>query len=82
MITLISRDNKVIAQLNCGGMASKWWYHFTCQRQDEAEALLLLDNLNKELERRVKQLCKDHYERGWKDAKAKRKKETWFRGWF
>lgn len=45
------------------------------------EAAALEKHMNDKFEDRVKAARAESYEKGWKDAKAKRQRETWFGGW-
>lgn len=44
-------------------------------------ASLLREALQEKFSDRVKTARRDAYAQGWRDAKAKRKRETWFAGW-
>lgn len=59
----------------------EWLYHFTWKTHDEAYAQMLAYHVNKSLKEKMQEIRQQSYEQGWKDAKAKRKKETWFSGW-
>lgn len=45
-------------------------------------ACLLSENLKNKMVRDIERMRRDAYNQGWKDAKAKAKKETWFSGWW
>jgi hypothetical protein len=46
----------------------------------EWAARLLHADLRERLSQRMRQIRQEAYAQGWKDAKAKRRKETWFSG--
>jgi len=52
------------------------WFYWNCN--SELYAQLLTQQLNRHLDDRVQAIRKEEYEKGWKDAKAHRTKETWF----
>ena len=53
-------------------------FYWECGRDDFA--LLLRDNLHSKINGTLMEIRRKAYEEGWKDAKAKTKKETWFSG--
>ena len=54
--------------------------HFIGQTTKPWLAQLTVRHLRSLLRERMKDIRQAEYERGWKDAKGKRRKETWFRG--
>ena len=48
---------------NCGG--------------DQELAELLARQLNEVIKKKLEKIAIDHYEKGWKDAKSKRRKNSW-----
>jgi len=51
-------------------------FYWECGREDFAK--LLRDNLQKRMNHEIRKIREQAYAAGWKDAKAKRQKETWF----
>jgi hypothetical protein len=52
------------------------------QADKEMLAYLLRDKLQTELGDKLRAIREEAYEKGWKDAKAKRAKSTWFARWW
>lgn len=48
---------------------------------EEMTSMLIARDLNRVLEVRIQNLAKKYYDRGYKDAKAKAKKQTYFQTW-
>lgn len=57
-----------------------WVVPFKWVQSSELDAVLLERHLRDELYSRVEAIREEAYNQGWKDAKAKRKKQTWFWG--
>jgi hypothetical protein len=57
-------------------------YSFTWQCGDDCYADLLAKHFEKLLGDKLEKIRKESYIKGFKDAKAKRAKETWFSRWF
>ena len=55
---------------------------FRWEASDEMFASLLVTRLHEEQERLIKKAHKDAYELGYKDGRGRKKKKTWFAGWF
>ena len=58
--------------------AGNWIIHFDCDRGHEINAGLLLSAMEDQFESKVTKAREDAYHEGYKDAKAKRAKKTWF----
>lgn len=54
--------------------------NFLMERACEMDAVLLQKQLQSDLEKRIEKIRKESYEAGFKDAKAKRVKRSWFNG--
>lgn len=61
--------------------AETWYYTFSRVGNSEPGSQMLINAINRERERRMKDAREAAYNQGWSDAKAKRKRETWFSGW-
>ena len=59
----------------------KRWLPFHWNANNELYAELLVENFKHHLIEQMQRARKEAYEAGWKDAKAKQQKETWFGGW-
>ena len=55
-----------------------WDYHFTWHCADAVAAGFITHAMDKQLGDRLAAIREEAYEQGWKDAKAKRHKNTWF----
>lgn len=49
---------------------------------DPVWAALFAEAMNKELSERLKAIREESYNRGWKDAKARKQKQTFFAWWW
>lgn len=57
-------------------------YHTQWNAGGEAYAGFLSAAMNEQMREALRNIRKEAYEQGWKDAKAKRTKENWFGGWW
>lgn len=87
MITFERNGEKSCTQVQCrvnGALPeiekSVFLFSFVCGQ--EYAAALLVRHLNETFLKQVQLIKSEAYERGWKDAKAKRGKQTWFSGYF
>lgn len=60
--------------------AESWYYTATLSSNSEVGAQLIANAIETELIRRLKEIRSAAYESGFSDAKAKRKRESWFSG--
>lgn len=82
MITFYVKDDVVTLNIQHGVPIATWTSNFKFSTSSEFYAKLMSDNLEKELERRIKELRRNEYERGWSDAKKKKPKCDYFTGYF
>jgi hypothetical protein len=61
-------------------LTKTYLFYWECGREDFA--IMLRDNLNSSMNKALERLKTENYNHGWKDAKAKVKKTTWFSGWW
>lgn len=83
MIRITRQNSSVVLKL--GSIiqgAGEWTYTFSWNASGDDYAQLLVNQFNESLENRLKKIREDSYEQGWKDAKAKTRKQTWFGGYF
>lgn len=78
MVTINRDEKKVCLRIEHGAY---WGDHalllyWNCE--NELFAQLLSSQLDKHLAERVQAIRKEEYEKGWKDAKSHKTKETWF----
>ena len=69
---------KVDLEVDCCSDVKDRYPHFTYVVNDDLSAELLVQAYNKQFDRWSKEIKQDAYETGWKDAKSKKKKETFF----
>lgn len=80
MIVFKNEGAKVTAELKA---ANGWIYYFTyATAGGNDHAFMLKESLSKKLCDTLQGIREEAYEQGWADAKAKRKKCTWFSRWF
>jgi hypothetical protein len=72
---------KVIAVIEANVSQDKRFLHFSWDTNDEMWGELLQENLQNGLRLKLEDIRRKAYESGWKDARGKRKRETWFSGW-
>lgn len=80
MINFLRQETNVIAEIECNSTVAKRWLSFSWNTTSELVAQLFVDNLENHLSERLQMERRKAYLAGWKDAKAKRKRETWFSG--
>jgi len=54
----------------------------TWETNQQLYAILLRDSIEKHMNERLEKIRRAAYNSGWKDAKAKTKKQNWFAGWW
>lgn len=83
MITFKREGSVVICKVE---MDMPYWdtriYHFRWETGSDVCSSLLTQHARTTLSDKLRAIRKEAYNRGWKDAKAKTKKEEWFSGWF
>lgn len=78
MIQISSLSDKVKVQIT-----TSIGYNFTLsyERSCEMDAVLLRNQLQEDLRKKIESIRKDAYELGWKEAKSKKvRKKDWFNG--
>lgn len=79
----ITRDQKeVVLKVETGlePKANVFLFKWNCN--DECYATLLRDHMHERLNRKLAAIREEAYLQGWKDAKAKTAKKTWFSRWW
>lgn len=79
MITIKAKDTKVVIEVE-GKYPLKlnYLFYWECNRDDYAS--LLAENLDKRMRQDLETIRRESYDKGWKDAKAKKTaKDTWFK---
>ena len=82
MINFKRNGLKVIAEIECNVGVDKRFFQFTLDTNDEIYAVLLQENFQAFLRSSAERIRREAYEKGFKDAKAKRAKDAWFSGHF
>jgi hypothetical protein len=81
MITIQTNDSAVVTVKVQGQYpVGNWEYPFEFRAREKDYAMLLASNLREHLSRKIREAREEEYLAGWKDAKAKRAKRTWFKG--
>ena len=81
MFTFKRNSNEVVLEVDSKLPIKNSIYLFRWHAPDENWAQLLKDRLLEVFHNVIENIRRTEYERGWKDAKAHNKKETWFKGW-
>lgn len=78
MITVSNKEETVIINVS---MTIGWNINFKAQRSGEMDAILLRNQIQKDLSDKIEKIRRDAYNLGWKEAKSKKvAKRTWFNG--
>jgi len=78
MITVSNVNYRVKASIK---LSIGWTIPFEFERRCEMDAVLLANEINKDLKDKIKAIRRAAYEAGWKDAKSKKvPKKDWFNG--
>lgn len=80
MIKFLRKGSEITAQIEANVGVERRFFQFTLNLQSEVYACLLRDNFSEKLRNSLKTIREEAYVKGWKDAKAKTAKETWFSG--
>lgn len=81
MIDFSREGTKLKLSVEAKTSVAKRFYTFAWECADEVYADLLMKNLKAHFEEKIQQARKESYEAGWRHAKAKVAKDTWFSGW-
>lgn len=79
MIEITRDDQKVKVLLHSGVLNTKYIFTWNCN--DAVYAELLRDAFEKKFGDEIERVRKEEYERGFKDARAKRARASWFKRW-
>ena len=80
MITFSRKGTEVLVDVKHGVFFGEEYFRLEIHQAYEYQAELLLRQLDKNLSSQLERIRKEAYEQGFKDAKAKRAKQTWFSG--
>jgi len=82
MIKIFADGEKVIIQASYKYPGNGYLSNFEINVGSELNAKFREHNLNEHLEETIHRIRKEEYNRGWKDAKSKKRKEDWFSSTF
>ena len=78
MITIKNVEKEVLVKIELFG----WTVNFKQEKEDGLSALLLAKSLYDKMGIRLEAIRREAYFHGYKDGRAKARKETWFsKGW-
>lgn len=81
MLSFKRQNSDVIIRLDyttpCAG---SYYTTFNWGHNDASTASLRADSLNRQLSARLKSIREEAYDQGWRDAKTKKARKTWFSG--
>ena len=80
MIAIKRKDNQVLLEFHSGLRVERPVYPFVWNTSDENNAELLKEHLHKQLYEAIQKARKEAYEKGYKDGRGKRTRESWFWG--
>ncbi len=78
MVELSSKDKTVTVKIKGGWPVGDWVWTWSIDVGQEAYALLLVNNMRERMGYELSRIREDAYNEGWKNAKAKTTKRTWF----
>jgi hypothetical protein len=84
MITTEIQENCVRIKINLGLKCNKHFLLFTRNETYEYQAELVANQIQKQLDEKIRKLKEEYYNRGYKDGKGHQTKVTWFSSsrWF
>jgi len=78
MIKISRQQNKVTVNIS---LSIGWNITLLYERSGEMDAILLQNQLQSDLEKKIETIRREAYELGWKQAKSKKdRKKDWFNG--
>ena len=78
MIEILHKGNDVLVEVTAKAPVQRWVWTFKMTMENEAYARLLSTNFRENMQELLASTREEAYVQGWKDAKAKVTKETWF----
>lgn len=83
MIQFNRKDSRVQVKVSIDiPRSGNWTYTLDRTESDVPSAQLIVNRMDDVLSNKLKQIREDAYNAGWKDAKAKTKKQDWFAGYW
>lgn len=79
MIEISNKGSNVTVNVKGRYPVMDWTWNFSIDVTHEAYAKMLGENLRESMSFRLCAIREEAYRQGWKDAKAKTKKQGWFR---
>jgi hypothetical protein len=80
MISFNRFGSRVKITIESGVLGNSFLFEHNCG--EEHFASLMSTAYNEHMNRKIRAIREQEYNKGWKDAKAKAKKQTWFSGWW
>lgn len=80
MLKFWRKENIVYVCVEHGIFWGNEYFELEIHQGKDYQAELLREALNENLNRHITKIKEEYYNQGWKDAKAKTKKRTWFGG--
>lgn len=81
MIDFLTEGKNLCVRVKYDKEIGNWTLTATVDKGREVNAELTVHRFQKELEKKLKKIREDACQDGWKNAKAKRSKQSWFAGW-
>lgn len=81
MIEFLREGSLIKVKVKTTVLGGHWWAP-VIECNSEPYASLLRQHMHEDLNHKLEAIRREAYLKGWKDAKAKVKKETWFSGWW
>lgn len=80
MINFSRKGTEVTAQIEANVGVAARLFNFKVNLSDEVYAYMLRENFQMKMREALQEIRRVVYDQGWKDAKAKTAKATWFSG--
>lgn len=80
MMNFSRKGTEVTAEIEANVGVEKRFFTFTINLSDDVYAYMLRENFQTKMSRALQTIREEAYEQGWKAAKAKRARATWFSG--
>lgn len=80
MIQFTREGTKVRIEISSNALSKSFLFYHECGQDHFAS--LMDDSYQERMSQSLERIRREAYNQGWKDAKAKVKKESWFSGWW
>jgi len=82
MFRIYSEKNFLKVELTYGKELGNWVTTLSQEYHHEVDAKLRVRHFDEQLEKKLEAIRREAYAQGWKDAKAKTVRQTWFSRWW